>query len=112
VAQPPVAASQPAGTWTATASADNGTKMTVSVLPAAGWVRVNATVSGIPAGEKCRLEVVAKDGTSVLAGSWLVSAAGEANGTPLNGSALVAPDQVAGVRVVNTDGKEFITIAA
>ena len=110
VAQPPIAASQPAGTRSAAGSADNGTKMVVSVLPAAGWVRVNATVSGIPAGERCRLEVVGKDGTTVLAGSWLVSPAGEANGTPLNGSALMAPDQVASVRVVNTDGREFIDI--
>jgi anti-sigma factor RsiW len=111
VAQAPTAAvSEPAGTRSAAGTADNGTKMVVSVLPAAGWVRVNATVSGIPAGERCRLEVVAKDGTAVLAGSWLVSPAGEANGTVLNGSALVAPDAVAAVRVVNTSGEEFINI--
>ena len=46
--------------------------------PGPGWVRIKAAVSGIPQGERCRLEVVARDGTAVLAGSWVVSAAGAA----------------------------------
>ncbi|MET0419442.1 MAG: zf-HC2 domain-containing protein [Actinoplanes sp.] len=111
VAQPPTA-SVPAGTRTASATdPTTGARMTVSVLPAAGWVRVNATVAGIPAGEQCKLEVVGRDGTAVLAGSWLVSEAGEANGTPLNGSALIDPAEVASVRVVNTAGKQFVNVA-
>ena len=84
--------------------------MTVSVLPAAGWVRITATVAGIPAGEQCKLEVVGRTGTAVLAGSWLVSEAGEANGTPLNGSALIDPSEVTAVRVVNTAGKQFVNV--
>jgi hypothetical protein len=111
LAQPPAGVSAPAGTRSAAGSAGNGAKMVVAVMPAAGWVRVNATVSGIPAGEKCRLEVVARDGTTVLAGSWLVSPVGAVNGTLLNGSALIAPADVASVRVVNTTGKEFIDVA-
>jgi hypothetical protein len=83
----------------------------VAVLPAAGWVRVNATVADIPAGEKCRLEVVDRDGKAVLAGSWLVSPAAAIKGTTLNGSALVDPAQVASVRVVNTSGKVFASVA-
>ena len=111
VAQPTATASLPPGTRTATATdAATGTRMTVSVLPAAGWVRVNATVAGIPSGEQCKLEVVGRDGTAVLAGSWLVSEAGEANGTPLNGSALIDPAEVTAVRVVNTAGKQFVNI--
>jgi len=102
-------ASVPAGTRSVTAvGSGTGARMTVTVMPAAGWVRVSATVGGIPAGEKCRLEVVARDGTAILAGGWLVSATGEANGTTLNGSALIDPAQVAAVRVVNTAGKEFV----
>jgi anti-sigma factor RsiW len=113
VAQPPATptASVPPGTRTATATdAATGTRMTVSMLPAAGWVRVNATVAGIPSGEQCKLEVVGRDGTTVLAGSWLVSEAGEANGTPLNGSALIDPAAVTAVRVVNTAGKQFVNV--
>ena len=96
------------GTKIASATdAQTGAHISVAVLPAAGWVRVNATVSGIPAGERCRLEVVGRDGTAILAGGWLVSAEGSVKGTTLNGSALIAPDQVASVRVVNTAGKEY-----
>lgn len=109
VAQPSV--SVPAGTKSASATdAASGARMTVAVLPAAGWVRVNATVAGIPAGEECKLEVVGRDGTAVLAGSWLVSEAGEANGTPLNGSALIDPAEVTAVRVVNTAGRQFVNV--
>jgi anti-sigma factor RsiW len=110
-AGPPPAASVPATARSGSGVSATGARMTVALTPADGWVRVNATVGGIPAGEKCKLEVVGKDGAAVLAGSWLVSAAGEANGTPLNGSALIDPAQVASVRVVNTAGKEFIQVA-
>jgi anti-sigma factor RsiW len=94
------------------AAADPGTgaRINATITPAMGWVRLSATVAGIPAGEKCRLEVVGKDGSAILAGSWLVSPAGEANGTPLNGSALIDPSDVAAVRVVNTAGKQFVSV--
>ncbi|OJF12574.1 anti-sigma factor family protein [Couchioplanes caeruleus] len=99
------------GTRTAAAQ-DPATKaqIAVAVAPAPGWVRVKATVSGIPQGERCRLEVVAKDGTSVLAGSWVVSEAGANAGTTLDGSALVPPDQVASVRVVTEGGKQYTSV--
>ena len=84
--------------------------MEVAVTPAAGWVRVSATVGGIPAGEKCVIEVVGRDGSTAVAGSWLVSPAGEAGGTTLNGSALIDPEQVEAVRVVNTAGRQFVTV--
>jgi archaellum component FlaG (FlaF/FlaG flagellin family) len=54
--------------------------------------------------------VVGKDGTPVLAGSWLVSAQGAAIGTTLNGSALIDPGQVASVQVVNTAGKQYASV--
>ncbi|MFF5077189.1 anti-sigma factor family protein [Actinoplanes sp. NPDC000266] len=103
--------SAPAGARTGSATdATTGATMQTTVLPAAGWVRVSATVGGIPAGEKCVLEVVGKDGTPAVAGSWLVSPAGEADGTTLSGSALIDPADVASVRVVNTTGKQFVTV--
>jgi hypothetical protein len=108
---PSAVASTPPGTRIAAASdTATGARISVAVIPAAGWVRVNATVGGIRAGERCRLEVVGRDGTAVLAGSWLVSPVGEANGTTLNGSALIAPTDVASVRVVNTAGKQFVSV--
>jgi hypothetical protein len=115
LAQPTASAqsapANPPGTRFATATDPRtGARISVAVQPAAGWVRINATVAGIPAGERCRLEVVGRDGTPVLAGSWLVSEQGAANGTTLNGSALIDPAQVASVRVVNTAGQQFTSV--
>lgn len=111
VAQPPASASAVAGTRTGTGTdPTTGARMTATVVPAAGWVRLTATVGGIPAGEKCLLEVVGRNGAVVPGGSWLVSPSGEQNGTTLNGSALLDPAQVIAVRVVNMDGKQFVSV--
>ncbi|MEU8820706.1 zf-HC2 domain-containing protein [Actinoplanes sp. NPDC048796] len=109
IAQATTSAAAGARTGSAT-DATTGATMRTTVIPAAGWVRVSATVGGIPAGEKCVLEVVGQDGTPAVAGSWLVSPAGEADGTTLSGSALIDPADVASVRVVNTTGKQFVTV--
>ncbi|MFD0787383.1 anti-sigma factor, partial [Micromonospora azadirachtae] len=63
-----------------------------------------------PQGARCRLLVVGKDGSTVLAGSWLVSEKGAADGTPLDGSALIDPDQVDSVRVETTDGMPYAAV--
>ncbi|AGZ38763.1 anti-sigma factor family protein [Actinoplanes friuliensis] len=114
VALPTPVASEPTtipGTKTATAvDAGTGARITVAVAPAPGWVRIKAAVVGIPAGERCRLEVIGKDGTTVLAGSWVVSDKGAAEGTTLDGSALVPPDQVSSVRVVTEAGKQYTSV--
>lgn len=116
VVQPPIVTPTPSvstpvpGTRTATATdAGTGATLAVTVVPAAGWVRVNANVRGVPAGEDCELYVVAKDGTRKLAGSWLVSEAGERDGTSLPTFARVEPAQVAAVEVVNLDGRRFVS---
>jgi hypothetical protein len=107
----PPASTPPAGTRVAsTVDPATGASLRVAVMPAPGWVRINATVGGIPAGERCRLEVVGRDGTAILAGSWLVSKLGEANGTTLDGSALIDPSQVASVRVITTEGRQYATV--
>jgi hypothetical protein len=101
-------ANTPPGTrFASSTDAATGSSISVAVIPAAGWVRISATVAGVPAGERCRLEVVGKDGTAILAGSWMVSALGEANGTTLDGSALIEPAQVASVRAVGLDGQTY-----
>ncbi|MDU0294693.1 zf-HC2 domain-containing protein [Saccharothrix longispora] len=106
--QPPA---PPAGTRVGTATdPETGARMTVQVKPAAGWVRVNASVAGIAQNEKCRLFVVAKDGSRQEAGSWLVSSAGEKDGTNLDGSALIAPEDVQAVEVRNFDGEQIVTV--
>jgi anti-sigma factor RsiW len=84
-------------------------RLTAKVVPAKGWVRVTAAASGIAAGQRCHLVVVAKDGTRTEAGSWLVSETGAEQGTTLDGAALVAPDQVGSVAVVTDAGQVLVS---
>ena len=84
--------------------------MSATVTPAAGWVRVAATVSGIAAGQRCSIIVIAADGAEAVAGSWLVSPAAESDGATVNGSAIVAPDDVAAIAVRNDVGETFISL--
>jgi anti-sigma factor RsiW len=101
----------PAGTRTASAAdASTGARMTLTMTPAAGWVRLNAAVTGIPAGQRCHLIVNGRDGAKAEAGSWLVSPKAAKSGTTLDGSALVAPTDVTSVSVVNESGQTFVTV--
>ena len=90
----------------------SGVTMAAVVTPAMGWVRLSATVKGIPAGQRCRVVVLAKDGSEQIAATWLASARGETEGTQLDGAAIVAPDQVAGVAVENEAGQRFVVLTA
>jgi anti-sigma factor RsiW len=85
-----------------------GASITARITPAAGWVRVNASVTGIPAGQRCRIVVKSRSGTSEVAGSWLVSPAGATSGTNLDGAALVAPQDAAAIEVQNFEGHTFV----
>lgn len=85
------------------------TRLTATIVPATGWIRINASVIGIPAGQQCQLIVVSRSGQHVVAGGWLVSPKVAANGVNLDGSALIAPDQVASVQVQNLAGHTFVT---
>lgn len=87
-----------------------GVTMAAVVSPAAGWVRVSANVRGIKAGQRCRVIVLARDGSREVAATWLASARGEREGTQVDGAAIVAPDQVAGVAVENEAGEEFVVL--
>ena len=88
-----------------------GAAMAVVVVPASGWVRLSATVSGIAAGERCRLVVVGADGSREPAGTWLVPASGEGDGTALDGSALVGPLGVRAVEVETDQGRRLVSVA-
>ncbi len=87
-----------------------GVTMAAVVSPAAGWVRVSANVKGVPRGERCRVIVLARDGRREVAAAWLSSARGEREGTQVDGAAIVAPDQVAGVAVENEAGEEYVVL--
>ncbi|RSD14875.1 anti-sigma factor family protein [Amycolatopsis eburnea] len=87
-----------------------GVQLTASVSPFQGWVRTNVSVKGVRAGEKCLLQVVTKDGKAVTAGSWQVSEKWESQGFSLDGSALVAPDDVKSVDIVTVDGRKLVSV--
>ncbi|MFJ3671058.1 anti-sigma factor [Streptomyces sp. NPDC090106] len=100
--------------WTGSATdPKTQAKMKVSLVPAAGWVRVDATVGGLRPGEKCLLVVRSKSGEREIAGSWVVGekkgAAGTA-GLDLSGFAAVPLDQVESVIVENDNGKQYVEV--
>ena len=104
------APSTPVGVRTVSATdTATGASINATVTPAAGWVRVHADVSGIKAGKRCQLIVRSRNGTQVVAGSWLVSPKGEVEGTKLDGSALVAATEVAAVEVVTFDNEKLVS---
>jgi anti-sigma factor RsiW len=86
-----------------------GAQAAVSVMPTAGYVRLSASVNGIPAGERCQMVVVAKDGSREVAFSWVTGDV-PPGGAPLTGSALVAPEDVAAVEVQTEKGKKFVSV--
>ncbi|WP_030439932.1 anti-sigma factor [Actinoplanes subtropicus] len=102
-----VAPTVPGARTGAGADAETGVSMSATVRPAAGWVRVSATVTGVPAGEQCRLFVVARDGSREPAGSWLSSASGS---TTLDGAALMAPADVAAVQAETYAGQILVAV--
>jgi hypothetical protein len=89
-----------------------GMRINVTITPAVGWVRLNASVTGLPVGQKCKLIVVSKTGRTEVAGSWLVSRKAAANGTNLDGAVLIPMDQVQSVEVRNFDGHQFVSASA
>jgi RNA polymerase sigma-70 factor (ECF subfamily) len=86
--------------------------MTVTVTPAAGWVRIKATVVGIPAGERCTLVVLDRSRDRYIAASWLASPAAEKNGITIEGAAIVAPGDLAAVAVQNLERHELVIAPA
>lgn len=116
--QPAAAPSPPAATFSPPAgirqasAVDQMTRisMSVTVTPAAGWVRVRATVTGIPFGQICRILVVRSDGTREIAGSWFTSRKGETEALVLDGSAAVADHEMSAILVENTAGTTFISV--
>jgi anti-sigma factor RsiW len=103
------ASAPPAATAARTASATDpqtGTSMAVSLVPAAGWVRVHATLSGIPAGSQCRIYTVSADGARQQAASWLATP----GPMTVDGSALMVPADVTAVQAETYAGQILVSV--
>lgn len=88
-----------------------GARLTVRLVPAPGWVRLNAAVSGIPAGQACHLVVIGRNGTREMAGGWLVSRRAATSGVTLDGAALMDPATVSMVVVETANGSALVSVA-
>jgi RNA polymerase sigma-70 factor (ECF subfamily) len=98
-----------AGSRTASVTQD-AVDASVTVVPTGNWIRLAATVKGVPQGERCRLIVVAADGSKEIAGGWIVGPVGESRGVTLDGSAAVASNDVKAVLVQNEAGRTFAEV--
>jgi len=87
-----------------------GATMNVALEPKKGWVWVNANVQGLEDGLLCEMYVISKDGKEILAGGWLVSKEGSENGTLLEGTALLPPDEVEAVEIRTQDGQTMVSV--
>jgi hypothetical protein len=74
--------------------------MTIAARPSARWFRFTARVTGVPVDQRCRLVVVARDGSEYIAGAWTV--AGESS--MVDGITLLAPWQVYAVELRDQAG--------
>jgi hypothetical protein len=110
VAQPPTSTLPSNARLAEATDPDTGTAMNIALEPRKGWVWVNANVKGLDEGLHCEMYVVSKDGDEILAGGWLVSAEGSANGTDLEGTALIPPDQVAAIEIRTQDGDTMVSV--
>lgn len=97
-----------AGTVTLAATGTSGAMMHAAISPAADWVRLDVTVSGVQKGRHCKLVVVRKDGRREVAGSWAVGPKGEA-GLTIEGSADVPAADVAALSVEDADGEVYVS---
>jgi anti-sigma factor RsiW len=99
----------PSGGRSGMGTGPGGTRLSVRLEPAAGWVRVHVYAAGVTAGEHCRVVVVSRTGDREVAASWLVSPNGEKNGTSLDGAAVIAPDDVVAVEIDTFDGRRLVS---
>ena len=109
IAAPTVVTANPPGSQFTIRSGD----ITAAAIltPAQGWVRVALTTTGIPAGQRCSIVVITRDGTETAAGSWVVPVNEAPTGPPtVSGSAAVPADAVAAVEIRDPEGQQIVSI--
>jgi hypothetical protein len=100
----------PAGSKHVTATdAGTGTTMATTVEPRTGWSWIDVKVSGLKAGAECQLLVTDLNGTSYVAGSWVVSAKAASEGSKFGGGVLIPIGQVKSVEIRTVQGQHVVT---
>ena len=107
VAAPAVPADQPPGRLVTGSNGQIGAAAVVT--PAAGWVRIALTATGLPPGERCSVVVIARDGTEAIAATWVVPQAG-GQGTTINGSASVPDNAIAAIAIRDQAGTPLVSM--
>ena len=79
----------------------------VGVQPKLWGAALTLNLSGVPAGERCRLVAVGRDGTRDVAASWEVTYAGSAN---LTGATSFQLSSTAAYDIVTFDGKRLLHV--
>lgn len=109
---PRMVAPAPAGGTVVLAGMDAATGVMgeATVEPAAGWVRVGLTVSGVEPGVPCRITLRTTTGERIDAGSWTTAAPGGAR--PVQAAAAVPVEDVAAVEIETFAGEPVLTLRA
>lgn len=83
---------------------------TVNVVPVGNWVRLGVKVQGVRAGERCRIIAIPRTGAPEVAGAWVVGSRANPAAPPVQGSAAIAPSDLAAVAVETEDGRRLVTV--
>lgn len=94
----------------AAADPATGARANATVTPAKGWIRLSVKVEGVAQGQRCKLIAVSKTGVREVAGSWVVSEKGAAEGTDVGGAAAIPLDQLASLEVVTFAGDRLVAV--
>ena len=108
VAAPVPAVEQPAGRLVTGSNGQIGAAAVVT--PAAGWVRIAVTATGLPSGERCSVVVIARDGTEATAATWVVPPVPNEGGTTINGSASIRDADVAAIAIRGQTGAPLVSM--
>jgi anti-sigma factor RsiW len=98
----------PSGGGASTTATDGPVHARVWLVGTATGTKITLSLSGVPAGEECRLVAISTDGSSHDSGSWWASYGGDAS---VSETAALAPAEIAALRVETRTGRPFVTIA-
>lgn len=86
----------------------DGARLSVTVIPGAGEVRMNGWAIGIPAG-RCRLVLATESGHTEVVAGWLVSRHAGTDGMAFDVVAVAEASQVRSVELQNMSGRTFVS---